>query len=180
MRKKHSTYLCEGCYRFVLIEEGSKRECPLCHTRLKAANKNITLTKLKQRVWHEFSDYIRLKKCLDTTRRPYKGVCYTCGKTFPTSRLQAGHLVSGRTDNVLFSEDCVELQCFGCNVCQHGRQADFIFHKIKDYQKEGHSLDSAYKKVQSLFHKKKKTYTKDQLARLLKKYREAKKNLERK
>lgn len=180
MRQKHSTYLCEGCYRFVSIEEGAKKVCPSCGIRLKKSNKEITATKLKKHTWQAFSDYIRLKKCLETTHKSTKGICYTCGKTFPFKSLQTGHLVAGRADNVLFSEDCVELQCFQCNVCNHGEQARFIFHKIADLQKDGLSLEEAYKKVQSLFHKRKKTYTKEQLVKLLKKYQIKKDLLERK
>lgn len=39
--------------------------------------------------------------------------------------MQAGHLVSGRTNGVLFDERGIWPQCYACNVCRQGMGAEY-------------------------------------------------------
>lgn len=84
--------------------------------------KEWTITKWKEYLWKEFSQYIRLRDCIKTTGSPDFGRCVTCERAYPRKKLQAGHFVSGRTDGILFDEDCVHAQCYRCN---HKLQGDW-------------------------------------------------------
>lgn len=79
-----------------------------------------TITDWKDWLWKKFSQYIRLRDCLKTTGNPDRGRCVTCGRTYPRKKLQAGHFVPGRTDSILFDEDCVHAQCYRCNCHMQG------------------------------------------------------------
>jgi hypothetical protein len=74
-----------------------------------------TLTNWKDWLWKKFSQYIRLRDCIKTTGSPDYGLCVTCGKEYPRGELQAGHFIPGRTNAVLFDEDCTHAQCYRCN-----------------------------------------------------------------
>jgi len=39
---------------------------------------------------------------------------------YPFGKLQAGHFMPGRTDNILFEEEAVHAQCYRCNVTMSG------------------------------------------------------------
>ena len=71
---------------------------------------------LKKLAWKTFSEYIRTRDCLKTTKSRDWGVCITCGKTFPFKKLQAGHFIPGRHNANLFSERFVNAQCWQCNA----------------------------------------------------------------
>lgn len=80
----------------------------------------LTIPKLKKKVWKWFSWYIRLRDCLKTTNTLHHGLCYTCGRDYPLTKLQAGHFLAGRSGSVLFQEEQVHAQCMVCNVWNHG------------------------------------------------------------
>ena len=79
------------------------------------------IQKQKRKTWEWFSKYIRLKYA------DHQGncTCYTCGAVKPWKKMQAGHGISGRTNNVLFNEDLVRPQCYGCNIMQYGKLDEF-------------------------------------------------------
>lgn len=86
----------------------------------KAKKPQIKRSKAKERAWKAFSDYIRLRDCLETTGSREYGICITCSErgdnTFkPYKDLQAGHAVGGRGNAVLFHEQLVNAQCGYCN-----------------------------------------------------------------
>ena len=85
--------------------------------------------KAKDRAWKAFSDYIRLRDCLQTTRSPNYCQCITCGKIHPYDYIQAGHFVEGRGNAVLFDEDIVNGQCKGCNH-KHNYQAKVVYRRV--------------------------------------------------
>lgn len=79
----------------------------------------------KGTAWKWFSKYIRLRDCLATTGDPEWGMCISCGRTYEFFRLQAGHLVPGRRNAVLFDEDGVNAQCVRCNKYMSGNTAKY-------------------------------------------------------
>lgn len=99
------------------------------------------IQKQKKKTWAWFSKYIRLKHASSS------GLCscYTCGQVLPWKQIQAGHGIGGRSNNVLFNEDIVRPQCYGCNVAQYGKLDEFgaklrkeIGKKYDKYLKEKH------------------------------------------
>lgn len=78
--------------------------------------KPISLSAIKKKVWKQFSIYIRLRDCIETTGTPDYGTCFTCKQMKNFKELQAGHFTPGRTNSVLFDEKVVHAQCYHCNV----------------------------------------------------------------
>lgn len=95
--------------------------------------KTKTLPKLKREAWAWFSQYIRLRDCLKTTRTLHYGKCYTCSREIAFKGSQAGHFLPGRKNAVLFEEDQVHLQCMPCNVWEHGSWPEYYEHMVKDW-----------------------------------------------
>lgn len=81
------------------------------------------IQKQKKKTWAWFSKYIRLKY----SDQDGMCECYTCGRKMKWNdkNCQAGHGIGGRTNSVLFEEDIVRVQCYGCNVCQYGKLDEF-------------------------------------------------------
>ena len=75
----------------------------------------------KTRAWNRFSQWIRVKGCIDTTGFPFVGVCITCQKRYHIRALQAVHMKAGRKNAVLFHEKLTNIQCVICNERHHGR-----------------------------------------------------------
>jgi hypothetical protein len=48
--------------------------------------------------------------------------------------------MSGRTNRILFNEDVVRPQCYGCNINQHGRLDDFGVKLIKEIGSKYHEI----------------------------------------
>jgi len=108
--------------------------------------KEKSVAKLKKEAWKVFSQYIRLRDCRKTTGTLSHGLCYTCGRDYPYTRLQAGHFLAGRGGAVLFKEDQVHAQCMPCNVWNHGdfptyqekMRAEFGIEKVEEMIKLRH------------------------------------------
>jgi hypothetical protein len=98
--------------------------------------KKKTVSKAKKEAWTEFSRYIRLRDCLETTGTTTHGRCVTCGKTFEFSRLQAGHFIPGRTNAILFDERGVHAQCVGCNMFGRGMWPEYYQYMKEEYGEE--------------------------------------------
>lgn len=97
------------------------------------------LKSLKKTAWALFSRYIRLRDCLKTTGSLTHGVCITCGRTYHINNLTAGHAIGGRSNSILYDEDCVNAQCLQCNVFNHGEYVKYKevyenIHGIGSYQ----------------------------------------------
>jgi hypothetical protein len=87
-----------------------------------------TVTSAKKKAWNSFSRYIRTRDCIRFTGDPDKGKCVTCNRPYDYKQLQAGHFIAGRTNSVLFDEEAVYSQCYGCNVGRGGAHVEyFIF-----------------------------------------------------
>lgn len=89
--------------------------------------------KLKSKVWRKFSEYIRLKECLETTATKERGICCTCGQIKPFTELDAGHFISGRSNAVLFDELGVHIQCQRCNRFMEGNKVNYYQYMLKRY-----------------------------------------------
>ena len=90
----------------------------------------------KKKVWKKFSEFIRLKECLETTGSPDFGVCVTCSHVKPYKELQAGHFIDGRGNSVLFVEDLVHIQCYRCNCLMSGNKDSYTPYMIRRYGEE--------------------------------------------
>lgn len=91
--------------------------------------KKITLSKQKQKTWKAFSLYVRLKDA------DINGLtmCITCGQKKDFKKMQAGHLIPGRNNAVLFSEDGVHPQCYSCNIMKNGNWPAYYEFMKKTY-----------------------------------------------
>lgn len=72
----------------------------------------------KKKAWTEFSPFVRVRDALRTTGGVDNVVCCSCGIIKPVSAIggaQAGHLVPGRGNSILFCELGVHAQCYHCN-----------------------------------------------------------------
>lgn len=102
--------------------------------------KKQTVKSLKKKVWTEFSKYIRMRDCLETTGCSSWGLCVTCGKRYHIKLLQAGHFIQGRNNAVLFDEEGVHIQCYNCNVNLKGNTLAYrdymVFRYGEDFVKD--------------------------------------------
>jgi len=99
--------------------------------------KHKSVAKLKKELWPIFSQFIRLRDCLETTGSIDYGECITCDNP-PQHRfedLDAGHFVAGRHNGNLFSEKGCHAQCRRCNRFLHGNQLEYRRAIIKLYGK---------------------------------------------
>ena len=111
-----------------------------------------------------------MRDCLATTGDEDNGICCTCGKLIPFKQAQAGHFIAGRTNALLFDEDIVHLQCYACNVCNHGEQLEYYYYMKRHYT-EDQILEM--RKLRSTTVK----YTPEDLIEIAKKYKEKYDNL---
>jgi len=95
--------------------------------------KHKSVRKLKKECWDLFSKYIRLRDCLRTTGCASFGLCITCGKRYHFKLLQAGHFISGRHNNNLFSEEGTHAQCYNCNINLRGNTLEYRRQIIRLY-----------------------------------------------
>lgn len=87
----------------------------------------------KKLAWREFSKYIRLRDCLETTGEKDRGICVTCGRKFGFKELQAGHCVSGRGNAILLDPNAVHIQCGQCNIFKKGNLGQYALYMIDTY-----------------------------------------------
>lgn len=127
--------------------------------------KTISASKAKANAWKEFSRFIRIRDCLATTGDTDNGVCCTCGKLIPFKQSQAGHFIAGRTNALLFDEDIVHLQCYACNVCNHGEQLEYYYYMKRHYT-EDEILEMRKLRYQTV------KYTIDNLIEIAQKYKD--------
>ena len=128
----------------------------------------------RSKAWDAFSKYIRARDAIKTTGDINYCVCVTCGRTKPTfgvGCIQAGHFVPSRRNSLLFDEEMVNAQCYGCNCGQGGMWVEYEDVMIKRHGQE---------KVDEMKRRKYKTvkYTKQDYADIEKKYKLKLKELE--
>lgn len=103
--------------------------------KLKGRVKQPSKRTLKVHAWQVFSQFIRLRDCLQTTGTMTRGKCITCEKEFPYEKLQAGHFIPGRHNANLFSEKDCHAQCRACNIWKHGSPLEYRRAIIRLYGK---------------------------------------------
>ena len=91
------------------------------------------LTGPAKTAWDAFSQWNRVKGCIETTGYPFVGVCITCDKRFHITYLDAGHCFAGKGNSQLFHEDLVNPQCRICNQFRDGRAKKYRKRMDKKY-----------------------------------------------
>jgi hypothetical protein len=76
-----------------------------------------------------FSIFIRQRGMSETGLNS----CYTCGKVYHWTNLQAGHYLSRRYYGTRWSPENVFCQCLACNMYHEGNKPAFVRHLIKDF-----------------------------------------------
>ena len=86
------------------------------------------LNKLKDDAWDLCSIYVR------RTWADARGMvkCYTCPAVKHWKEMQAGHLVPGRSNGILFDLRGIRPQCFQCNCRKQGMTVEFLFELEKE------------------------------------------------
>ena len=64
------------------------------------------------------------------------GICITCRRDYPIKQLQAGHFIAGRTNSILFDEEAVHSQCYGCNIGRGGAHVEYFIWMEKEYGRD--------------------------------------------
>lgn len=160
--------ICRNCETVI---NTSKEICPICKEYTFKKRDLTTKSKLKQKAWVSFSKFVRVRDCLTTTGKLNQGVCYTCGEVYPIDKLQAGHLIHGRTNNVLFDEENVKAQCRNCNIFNEGEQAKFLIKRIEEEVSKGLSYKEALGYFKRLLEDKTtKSFTEQELYKISKEY----------
>ncbi len=146
-------FKCRKCKNISNIRISSKRGlfCQSCGAKLTDSMLIKSKKQMKDKAWQSFSRYIRLRDCILTTGTKDEGVCFTCKDRLPINKLQAGHLVDGRTDAVLFDENNVKAQCYACNVAKHGKQGVFLLNRLDEMVLDGCSVEEAVESLKDLF-----------------------------
>lgn len=135
---------------------------------------DLSVSELKKELWPIFSKFIRTRDCLKTcggetvevvrkngdAEHLLVGRCYTCGKKYVISSLQAGHFIPKRRNSILYHEKGCHAQCYSCNISLHGNGVEYFIIMEKEYGREV---------VDELYHLDKvdKTFTKEELIGLI-------------
>lgn len=126
-------------------------------------SKSTLKTYINNTVWPEFARFIKAR---DANNEGWIRCC-TCNKSlrWNDSECNAGHLVSGRSNNVIFDEQIVHGQCAGCNNYKSGA----VWEYTQFMRKKGHS----YEEIEEMQNRKNviKKYTKEELKDLKKYYK---------
>lgn len=126
-----------------------------------------TLTRLKAKLWEEFSKYIR-KKSAD--KNGYTK-CVSCGKIAHWKDLQAGHFVPKSLSlSIYFYERNVHPQCYRCNICLNGHLSSYALYLVHTY---GAKILEELNKEKNKITK----YTRNDYEELIQKYRQKFQNL---
>lgn len=93
----------------------------------------------KKKAWEQFSRFVRVRDAIRTTRGVDNCVCVSCGRVYPAFGLrclQAGHLIAGRGNGILFEPVGCHGQCYNCNVTLKGNWANYLDKVEAFYTKE--------------------------------------------
>lgn len=69
----------------------------------------------KATAWKNFSAYIRARDAMATTGTLDYCKCITCEQIKPIDQIDAGHMIGGRSNGILFDETITFGQCRTCN-----------------------------------------------------------------
>ena len=94
--------------------------------------KKKSVSSLKKKAWSLFSKYLRMKYADSDGNCE----CYTCGEVKHWKELQAGHILDGRYNSILFEWNCVKPQCYRCNCMLNGNKEEYIPKFMREYGEE--------------------------------------------
>jgi hypothetical protein len=92
-----------------------------------------TVSRAKKDAWDAFSKYIRLRDCLMTTGTIEEGHCVTCNRKKSFKKLQAGHFMPGRRNEILIDEKTVNAQCYACNIMKNGNWTEYYKFMVRRF-----------------------------------------------
>lgn len=97
---------------------------------MKTKIKKVSLTKLEDKLWKVFSEFIRRR---DSDENGI-GKCVTCGYREEWKYMDAGHFISRKHKSTKFDEMNNNIQCKGCNgpggagrQYEHGKYIDLKY-----------------------------------------------------
>lgn len=89
-----------------------------------------TLGQLKKDADKYFSLYIRYRDGRYTHANGWESQCITCDRWKPLKQMQAGHFITRVINELRFSDENVNSQCYRCNVKRYGEQ--YLYAKALD------------------------------------------------
>jgi len=110
--------------------------CIDCKLKKIRTEKKESISALKKKAWKSFSDYIRTRDSINSTGTTGYCVCVTCNQRVEYKNIQAGHVISGRTNAILFNEQLVNGQCQTCNMFRGGEYTKYALWFIDRYGKK--------------------------------------------
>lgn len=96
--------------------------------------------------WRNFSRYIRLRDALATTGTTEYARCITCGVVSDISDMDAGHMIPGRTNGILFDYEIVHAQCRACNREGGGEKQAYRMVMVAKYGQDWYDMKLAARK----------------------------------
>lgn len=124
----------------------------------------MNIKSYKKGVWEVFSLYIRARDADNN------GICTccTCSKKlfWRGVECQAGHFVSGRTNNILFDEQIVHAQCSHCNQYLSGNVWEYGKFLRMKYAYSYNDLDELHSRKHTV-----RLFTLEELKQLKNKYK---------
>lgn len=100
----------------------------------------------KRTAWRWFSKYIRLRDALATTGSPDYCKCITCDEVKPSDQIEAGHMIPGRTNGILFDETIVFGQCKTCNGPNGGEKQAYRLKMVERHGQDWYELKVSARK----------------------------------
>jgi hypothetical protein len=97
------------------------------------AKKKPTVAKLKKKLDSIFSKFIRYRGGSKISHDNWICVCVTCGSTGFLKKMQCGHFMGRASNSTRYDEQNCNVQCFGCNVKQQGRQFEHAIYIDETY-----------------------------------------------
>lgn len=93
--------------------------------------KKPNLAKLKKKAWKIMSNYIRIM----ASNADGYAECVTCKNPKPMNwkKLHGGHFIPGRKGWILFNEDCINPQCYVCNILLKGNWANYYEYMVRKH-----------------------------------------------
>ncbi len=93
------------------------------------------MRKRESTLWKWYSEYIKIRDCLETTGTINEGVCITCQKRVPRFGSHAGHFIHDKK-STYYIESNTHLQCSHCNHYLSGNLGLYGVAMVEKYGKE--------------------------------------------
>jgi len=133
--------------------------------KLSPAKKKKKIKRAKYKVWKVLSAYIRIKYA---DKDGYV-TCYTCGKKMYWKKMQAGHAIPGRANDILYDEEIIRPQCRRCNIMQQGNLHIFAVKIMEEKNKQG--IDGLKWFKSKIYNRHSVNYSLKELHELIEKYK---------